>query len=112
MQDVVILDTSGRLGIYEELIELRSLFPNDRETIKESVAKTGRLVVVDEDYRSFGLSGEVVAAVADHDPTMLRVPVQRIAMPDVPIPYAHALEYAVLPRHDRIEKAVRATVAG
>jgi acetoin:2,6-dichlorophenolindophenol oxidoreductase subunit beta len=76
------------------------------------VAKTGRLVVVDEDYRSFGLSGEVVATVADHDPTMLQVPAQRVAMPDVPIPYAHALEYAVLPRQDKIENAVRAAVAG
>jgi len=38
--------------------------------------------------------------------------VQRVAVPDVPIPYAHALEYAVLPRQDRIEKAVRTAVAG
>ena len=95
-----------------EVIDLRSLVPLDREAILTSVAKTGRLVVVDEDYRSFGLSGEIVATVADHDPTMLRVPVQRLAMPDVPIPYAHALEYAVLPRQDKIEKAVRAAVAG
>ena len=99
-------------GIDVEVIDLRSLVPLDREAILTSVAKTGRLVVVDEDYRSFGLSGEVVATVADHDPTMLRVPVQRLAMPDVPIPYAHGLEYAVLPRQDKIEKAVRAAVAG
>ena len=99
-------------GIDVEVIDLRSLVPLDREAILTSVAKTGRLVVVDEDYRSFGLSGEVVATVADHDPTMLRVPVQRLAIPDVPIPYAHALEYAVLPRQDKIEKAVRAAVAG
>ena len=99
-------------GIDVEVIDLRSLVPLDREAILTSVAKTGRLVVVDEDYRSFGLSGEVVATVADHDPTMLRVPVQRLAMPDVPIPYAHALEYAVLPRQAKIEKAVRAAVAG
>ena len=99
-------------GIDVEVIDLRSLVPLDREAILTSVAKTGRLVVVDEDYRSFGLSGEVVATVADHDPTMLQVPVQRVAVPDVPIPYAHALEYAVLPRQDRIEKAVRAAVAG
>jgi acetoin:2,6-dichlorophenolindophenol oxidoreductase subunit beta len=99
-------------GIDVEVIDLRSLVPLDREAILTSVAKTGRLVVVDEDYRSFGLSGEVVATVADHDPTMLQVPAQRVAMPDVPIPYAHALEYAVLPRQEKIEKAVRAAVAG
>ncbi len=77
-----------------EVIDLRSLVPLDRDAILTSVAKTGRLVVVDEDYRSFGLSGEVVATVTDHDPTMLKVPVQRVAVPDVPIPYAHVLEYA------------------
>lgn len=99
-------------GIDVEVIDLRSLVPLDREAILTSVGKTGRLVVVDEDYCSFGLSGEVVATVADHDPRMLQVPVQRVAVPDVPIPYAHALEYAVLPRQDRIEKAVRTAVAG
>ena len=98
-------------GIDVEVIDLRSLVPLDRDAILTSVAKTGRLVVVDEDYRSFGLSAEVVATVTDHDPTMLRVPVQRVAVPDVPIPYAHVLEYAVLPRHERIEKAVHRAVA-
>src|SRR6266508_4170233 len=99
-------------GVDVEAIDLRSLVPLDREAILTSVSKTGRLVVVDEDYRSFGLSGEVVATVAEHDPAMLQVPVQRVAVPDVPIPYAHPLEYAVLPRQDKIEKAVRAAVAG
>jgi acetoin:2,6-dichlorophenolindophenol oxidoreductase subunit beta len=98
-------------GIDVEVLDLRSLVPLDREAILATVAKTGRLVVVDEDYRSFGLSGEVVATVTDHDPTLLRVPVERVAVPDVPIPYAHALEYAVLPRQDRIEAAVRRAVA-
>jgi pyruvate dehydrogenase E1 component beta subunit len=105
------LDVAERLapeGIDVEVIDLRSLVPLDREAILESVGKTGRLVVVDEDYRSFGVSGEVVATVTDHDPGMLRMPVQRVAVPDVPIPYAHDLEYAVLPRPERIEQAIRA----
>ncbi len=94
------------------MLDLRSLVPLDREAILASVAKTGRLVVVDEDYQSFGLSGEVVATVADRDPTLLKAPVQRVAVPDVPIPYAHVLEYAVLPRPERIEEAVRRVVGG
>jgi pyruvate dehydrogenase E1 component beta subunit len=85
--------------------------PLDREAIIASVRKTGRLVVVDEDYLSYGLSGEVVASVADVDPSLLRAPVARVAVPDVPIPYAHGLEYAVLPRHDRIEAAIREVAA-
>ena len=107
------LDVAEKLapeGIDVEVLDLRSLVPLDREAILESVGKTGRLVVVDEDYQSFGLSGEVVATIADHDPGMLRVPVKRVAVPDVPIPYAHDLEYAVLPRHDRIEAAIRASL--
>lgn len=91
-------------------MDLRSLVPLDRETVLESVGKTGRLVVVDENYLSYGVSGEIVASVADVDPGMLRVPVQRVAVPDVPIPYAHDLEYAVLPRQDRIERAIRAAL--
>lgn len=108
------LDVAGTLsaeGIDVEVLDLRSLVPLDREAILASVAKTGRLVVVDEDYQSFGVSGEVVATVTDHDPGLLRVPVQRVAVPDVPIPYARPLEYAVLPRHDRIEAAIRRAVA-
>jgi pyruvate dehydrogenase E1 component beta subunit len=108
------LDVAEKLapeGIDVEVIDLRSLVPMDREAIVASVAKTGRLVVVDEDYRSFGVSGEVVASVTEQDPTLFRVPPQRVAVPDVPIPYAHDLEYAVLPRHDRIEQAVRTAMA-
>jgi pyruvate dehydrogenase E1 component beta subunit len=93
-------------GIDVEVIDLRSLVPLDRETILASVAKTGRLVVVDEDYLSYGLTGEVVATVADVDPGMLRTPVARVANPDTPVPYSRPLEHAVLPRQDRIEAAV------
>jgi acetoin:2,6-dichlorophenolindophenol oxidoreductase subunit beta len=105
------LDAAEKLsgqGIDVEVVDLRSLVPLDRETVLESVGKTGRLVVVDEDYLSYGVSGEIVATVAETDPGMLRVPPLRVAVPDVPIPYAHALEYAVLPRQDRIEQAIHA----
>jgi pyruvate dehydrogenase E1 component beta subunit len=94
-------------GISVEVIDLRSLVPLDRETILTSVGKTGRLVIVDEDYLSYGVSGEVVAIVAETDPGLLRSAPRRVAVPDVPIPYAHGLEYAVLPRADRIERAIR-----
>jgi len=97
-------------GIDAEVIDLRSLVPLDREAILASVAKTGRLVVVDEDYQSFGVSGEVVATVTDVDPGMLRAPVARVANPDVPVPYARSLEQVVLPRQDRIEAAIHRVV--
>ncbi len=108
------LDVAEKLesdGISAEVIDLRSLVPLDREAIRTSVAKTGRLVVVDEDYLSFGMSGEVVATVTDVDPGMFRAAPVRVAVPDVPIPYARPLEYAVLPRQDRIEAAIRQTLS-
>jgi pyruvate dehydrogenase E1 component beta subunit len=104
------LDVAEKLegeGVSVEVLDLRSLVPLDREAILASVAKTGRLVVVDEDYLSFGVSAEVVATVAGEDPGLFTVPPVRVAVPDVPIPYARTLEYAVLPRQDRIEAAVR-----
>jgi len=103
-------DTLAAQGVEVEVIDLRSLVPLDRRTILESVSKTGRLVVVDEDYQSFGLSGEVAATVTDVDPGMLRAPIARIANPDVPVPYARLLEHAVLPRQHRIEEGIRRVV--
>jgi len=107
------LDVADKLaedGVETEVIDLRSVVPLDRRAILESVGKTGRLVVVDEDYLSYGLSGEVVATIAEEDPGLLRAPVARVANPDVPIPYSRPLEYAVLPRPERIEAAIRKVV--
>jgi pyruvate dehydrogenase E1 component beta subunit len=98
-------------GISVEVVDLRSLVPLDRDAVLRSVAKTGRLLVVDEDYRSFGLTGEIAAIVAETDPTMLQRPLRRLAVPDVPIPYARALEQAVLPTRDKIATAVRGLVS-
>ncbi|MFW5938366.1 MAG: alpha-ketoacid dehydrogenase subunit beta [Halanaeroarchaeum sp.] len=95
-------------GIDAEVIDLRTLVPLDTETIVESVRKTGRLVVVDEDYRSFGLTGEIVSTVADEDLDALDA-VERVAVPDVPIPYARPMEDEVIPDVDDIETAVRET---
>ncbi len=108
------LDVAGQLsaehGVELEVIDLRSLVPLDRETVLASVAKTGHLLVVDEDYQSFGVSGEIAAIVAETDPGLLRAPVRRVAVPDVPIPYARSLEQAVLPVPDRIRAAARELV--
>jgi pyruvate dehydrogenase E1 component beta subunit len=103
-------ETLSSQGVEVEVVDLRSLVPLDRRTILESVQRTGRLVVVDEDYQSFGLSGEIAATVTDVDPGMLRAPVVRVANPDVPVPYARVLEHAVLPRQHRIEEAIRRVV--
>ncbi|MCS6986961.1 MAG: alpha-ketoacid dehydrogenase subunit beta [Sphingomonadaceae bacterium] len=94
-------------GISVEVVDLRSLVPLDREGIMESVAKTGRLVVTDEDYLSYGVSGEVIATVAERDPGVFKKPPVRVTMPDIPIPFSRPLEQAVLPLAGRIADAVR-----
>lgn len=102
------LDVAEELegSVSVEVLDLRSLVPLDREAILTSVAKTGRLVIVDEDYKSFGMSGEVIATIADTDPSLLKAPVQRVCYPDVPVPYARVLEYEVLPTRDKIKAAI------
>ncbi|MCP3761491.1 alpha-ketoacid dehydrogenase subunit beta [Domibacillus sp. A3M-37] len=89
-------------GIDAEVIDLRSLAPLDRDTIIESVKKTHRLVVVDEDYLSYGMTAEVSASVAESALYDLEAPIRRIAIPDVPIPYNKNLERFVLPGAERI----------
>ena len=95
-------------GVDVEVIDLRSLVPLDTETVVESVEKTGNLVVVDEDYRSFGVTGEIVARVADEALDSLAA-VERLAVPDVPIPYSRPLENEVVPSVADIEAAVERT---
>jgi len=97
-------------GIDVEVVDLRTLVPLDTDTVLESVRKTGRLVVVDEDYRSFGVTGEIVASVADRDLGALEA-VERVAVPDVPIPYARPMEDEVIPDADDIEARVRAVTS-
>lgn len=93
-------------GIEAEVIDLRSLVPLDKETILNSVRKTHRLLVVDEDYRSYGMTAEISAVVAEEALYELEVPVRRLAVPDVPIPYSRPLEQAIVPNAQMIRDAV------
>lgn len=92
-------------GVSAEVVDLVSLVPLDRDTIRASVAKTGRLIVVDEDYMSYGVSGEIIASVTEHDISVLKAAPKRIAYPDVPIPYARIMEQYCLPNPDKIVDA-------
>jgi pyruvate dehydrogenase E1 component beta subunit len=109
-QSLMAADTLKAEGISVEVLDLRSLVPLDRDTIIASVKKTGRLLVVDEDYLSFGVSGEILATVVEHDHTMLRSKPVRVCMPDIPIPFSRVLENHVLPLADRIADGVRTAI--
>ena len=91
-------------GISIEVIDLRSVVPLDIDLVSASVAKTGRLLVVDEDYLSFGLSAEIIIRVIEKGvaPKVVR----RLAVPDVPIPGALSLEQEILPSETSITKVV------
>ncbi|WP_171181498.1 alpha-ketoacid dehydrogenase subunit beta [Ruegeria sp. HKCCD8929] len=98
-------DKLAEQGVSAEVVDLVSLVPLDRDTIRASVAKTGRLIVVDEDYMSYGVSGEIIASVTEHDISVLKAAPKRIAFPDVPIPFARVMEQFCLPNPDKIVAA-------
>ncbi|MBK9561331.1 MAG: alpha-ketoacid dehydrogenase subunit beta [Candidatus Microthrix sp.] len=90
-----------------EVIDLRTLRPLDEVTVLESVGRTGRLVVVEEGWRSGGIGAELAARVAEHAFWDLDAPVERVATAEVPIPYAKHLETAALPSVENVIEAVR-----
>ena len=98
-------------GIEAEVIDLRSLRPLDAETVVGSVAKTRRAVVVDEGWRTAGLSAEISAIVTESCFWELDAPVGRVCSVEVPIPYPHHLEQAALPQPPAIVAAAKATVS-
>jgi len=94
-------------GVAAEVIDVRTLVPLDRATILRSVAKTGRLVVVDYAHRTCGAAAEIAAIVAEEGFESLRRPIQRVTTPDVNIPFAPALEKPLYPSAARIAAAAR-----
>lgn len=90
-------------GASVEVIDLRVLNPLDHETILESVAKTGRLCIVQEDHRTLGIGSEIAATVAERAFDCLDAPIVRIAAPDIPaIPAAEPLEQFYMPNLSKI----------
>ena len=105
------LEAAERLaadGISAEVIDLRSIRPIDRDTILASVRKTGRLIVVYEGVKAFGVGAEISAMVAESDAfDFLDAPILRLGAADAPVPYNPDLERASVPQVDTIEAAAR-----
>ncbi|TXG81765.1 MAG: alpha-ketoacid dehydrogenase subunit beta [Thermomicrobiales bacterium] len=93
-------------GIDAEVVDLRSIRPFDTETIVKSVEKTGRAVVVEEQWRWFSVASEVAAHLAEHAFDYLDAPVERVSGAEVPAPYARNLEIAAFPSEDDVIDAV------
>lgn len=95
-----------------EVIDLRTLVPLDEETVRTSVEKTGRVILVEEGTRSCGVAAELAARIFENSFDMLDAPVKRLTFPDTPVPASMTLESAALPDAEKIMRAARELVAG
>jgi 2-oxoisovalerate dehydrogenase E1 component beta subunit len=105
-------ETVAAEGIDAEVVDLRTLYPVDREAILASVRKTGKALVVYEDNLTLGYGAEVAAIIAEAAFTSLDAPVRRLAAPDVPaVPFSHPLQDWFMLNPDKIAAAMRELAA-
>ncbi len=101
----VLEAAQGIAGV--EVIDLRTIIPWDKESVLGSVKKTGKFLIVHEDTLTGGFAGEIMAAISSEIFEYLDAPPQRLAAPDVPIPYNVGLMNAVIPSLDLIREKMR-----
>ncbi|BCL81084.1 pyruvate dehydrogenase subunit beta [Ktedonobacteria bacterium brp13] len=89
-----------------EVVDLRSLRPLDKDTIVESVKKTGRAIIFEEDWRSYGIGAEIAATIQEDAFDYLDAPVKRVANVEVPLPYSKPLETAALTGAKQLLEAI------
>ena len=99
-------DKLQKKGISIEVVDPRTLVPLDKKAIIDSVKKTGRLVIMDEDPKTGGAAGEIAAIVAEEAFPHLKAPIKRVCPPDTPVPFSPGLEKFWLPDEERLIKAV------
>lgn len=100
-------DELAKEGIDVEVIDPRTLVPLDKDTILNSIKKTGRLVVADEGHRVCGAAAEIAATVAEEAIYYLKAPVKRVTSPDTPVPFSPPLEQAFIPDEKYLVPAIR-----
>lgn len=95
-------------GIDVHILDLRTVYPLDQESIIEAASKTGKVLLITEDNKEGSIIGEVAAIIAEHCLFELDAPIKRLAGPDIPaMPYAQPLENAFLVNEEKIEQAIR-----
>jgi pyruvate/2-oxoglutarate/acetoin dehydrogenase E1 component len=101
-------DELAARGVEAEVVDLRSLWPLDLDTIRASVEKTHRVLVLHEDTRRGGFGGELAAILGDELFWQLDAPLRRVTAPDTPVPYSPPLEHDFLPKPaDVVAAAIR-----
>ncbi|MGI9061108.1 MAG: alpha-ketoacid dehydrogenase subunit beta [Ktedonobacteraceae bacterium] len=98
------LEQENKLNV--EVIDLRSLRPLDMETVINSVKKTNRAIVFEEDWRSFGIGAEIAATLQEEAFDSLDAPIKRVASIEVPLPYSKPLERAALTGAKQLMEAI------
>lgn len=98
-------------GIDAEVVDLRTLFPLDEETILESVARTGKAILLHEATRTGGIGAEIAAVLAERCFEYLDGPLIRVTAPDTPVPFSPPLEEFFMPNAEKVARAARALVA-
>jgi pyruvate dehydrogenase E1 component beta subunit len=99
-------------GVSVEVVDLRSLRPLDRPTLVNSVKKTGRAVIIEEDWRSYGVGAELAATIQEEAFDYLDAPVLRVAGLEVPLPYAEQLSRASKPNAQDLKDAIDRVLEG
>ncbi|MDK2985987.1 MAG: acetoin:2,6-dichlorophenolindophenol oxidoreductase subunit beta [Clostridia bacterium] len=94
-------------GIEVEVVDPRTLVPLDKETIIQSVMKTGRVIIIDEGHKTCGVAAELATVVNEEAFDYLDVPIKRICAPDVPVPFSPSLEKFLTPSEEQITKAIK-----
>ena len=100
-------------GISLEVVDPRSLVPMDKEAIRTSVAKTGRLIAADEACQTCSVAAEIISVVVEDEQTYkhLKAPPKRVCALDLPIPFSPPMEQYALPDKEKIIEAVREVIA-
>jgi pyruvate dehydrogenase E1 component beta subunit len=109
-KSLTVAETLASEGISVEVFDPRTLVPLDEEGMLASVAKTGRVVIVDEGHSRGGAAADLAAIIVDRGFDLLNAPIKRVTALDVPIPFSPSLEEAVLPNEEKIGAAVRAVL--
>jgi pyruvate/2-oxoglutarate/acetoin dehydrogenase E1 component len=109
-QALAAADSLSAEGIEVEVIDPRTLSPLDDETILSSVAKTHRLLIVDEDNPRCSAATDIAAMVADQGFDTLDAPIKRLTAPHTPVPFSPPLEQFYVPSAERIADEVREIV--
>jgi len=105
-----VADKLADEGISVEVVDPRSLVPLDKDTILNSVSKTHRLVILDEEFAFCGVGAEIAAVVAQEGLFYLDAPIRRVHSLPVPTPYSPPLEQYVLPDADKTIRAIQETL--